>query len=155
MGQNILSVNEEKDRARAQAATLLEFIGEMLASLAQTEASVESWDEAERGDPKVWQQVAAYEEVQDEIRNSALSVEVRTDWHNVGAVDAAKPTHYKILLCWGGPAVQIIGTLDDYNQPNSAVLQYQDWFTEWMDYPLTQAEEQTLMKYAQHFYFDE
>jgi hypothetical protein len=27
-------------------------------------------------------------------------------------------------------------------------LQYQDWFTEWMDYPLTDAEEQTVITYA-------
>jgi hypothetical protein len=84
-----------------------------------------------------------------------LSVEVRTDWHTVGAVEAAKPTHYKILLCWGGPSVQIVGTLDDSNQPDSATLQYQDWFTEWMDYPLTDEEEQVVMKYAQQCYFDE
>ena len=62
---------------------------------------------------------------------------------------------YKILLCWGGPAVQILGTLDDSNQPDSARLQYQDWFTEWTDYLLTKEEEQTLMKYAQQFYFDQ
>ncbi len=41
-----------------------------------------------------------------------------------------------------------------YNQPDSARLQYQDWFTEWIDYPLTDAEEETLMKYAQQLYFD-
>ena len=64
------------------------------------------------------------------ITDDVLSVEVRTDWHTVGAVEACKPTHYKILLCWGGPAVQIIGTLDAYNQPDSAKLQYQDWFTD-------------------------
>jgi hypothetical protein len=84
-----------------------------------------------------------------------LSVEVRTDWHTVGAVEAAKPTHYKILLCWGGPAVQIVGTLDEYNQPDSVRLQYQDWFTEWTDFLLTDEEEQMVIKYAQQCYFDE
>jgi hypothetical protein len=72
----------------------------------------------------------------------------------VGAVEACKPTHYKILLCTGGPAVQIVGTLDGGNQPDSARLQYQDWCTEWTNYPLTDAEEETLMKYAQQFYFE-
>jgi hypothetical protein len=50
--------------------------------------------------------------------------------------------------------VQIIGTLDEHNQPDSATLQFQDWFTEWMDYPLTDTEEETLIKYAQQFSFD-
>ena len=49
---------------------------------------------------------------------------------------------------------QIVGTLDDANAPDSAKLQYQDWFTEWTNYPLTDAEEETLIKYAQQFYFD-
>jgi hypothetical protein len=84
-----------------------------------------------------------------------LSVEVRTDWHAVGAMEAAKPTHYKLLLCWGGPAVQIIGTLDEHNQPDSARLQCQDRFTPWIDCVLTDAEEQTLLTYAREFWFDE
>ena len=73
----------------------------------------------------------------------------------MGAVEACKPTDYKILLCWGGPAVQIIGTLDEFNEPKSAELQYRDWFTEWMNYPLSQEEETTVVKFAREFYFDE
>jgi hypothetical protein len=95
------------------------------------------------------------DEAREAITDDALSVEVRTDWHGVGAVEAANPTHYKILLCWGGPAVQIGGTLDQHNQPDSAQLQYQDWFTEWMNYPLTDDDQQTLLTYAQQFYFDQ
>jgi len=77
---------------------------------------------------------------------------VRSDWHTPG--DTADAGEYKILLCWGGPSVQILGVLDEHRQPYSAVLQYQDWFTEWMDYPLTDAEEQMLVMYAQQFYFE-
>ena len=73
----------------------------------------------------------------------------------MGAVEAAKPTHYKILLCWGGPAVQIVGTLDQYNQPDNAQLQHQDWFTEWTNYPLTHDDQQTLITYVQQFSFDQ
>jgi hypothetical protein len=73
----------------------------------------------------------------------------------VGAVNAAKPTHYKLLLCWGGPAVQIVGTLDDYNQPDSAELQHQDWFTEWTPFPISAEMEATLIAYAAEFYFDQ
>jgi hypothetical protein len=51
--------------------------------------------------------------------------------------------------------VQILGALDEHGQPYSAELQYQDWFTEWMDYSLTDTEEQMLVMYAQQFYFDQ
>ena len=78
-----------------------------------------------------------WNEAREAILDDPLTVEVRTDWHRVGAVEAAKPTHYKILLCWGGPAVQIVGTLDAHNQPESAALEHQDWFTEWTTYPLS------------------
>jgi hypothetical protein len=94
------------------------------------------------------------DEARETITDNVLSVDVRTDWHGVGAVEACKPTHYKILLCWGGPAVQIVGTLNEYNQPASARLQYQDWFTEWMDYQMTDEEAQTLLTFAQQFYFE-
>ena len=49
---------------------------------------------------------------------------------------------------------RVAGTLDDSNQPDSAKLQYQDWFTEWTDYPLTDAEEETVITYAQQFSFE-
>jgi hypothetical protein len=50
--------------------------------------------------------------------------------------------------------VQIIGELDDHNEPYSVRLQYQDWFTEWTNYPLTALREEWLLKYAQQFSFD-
>jgi hypothetical protein len=155
MVQNFTRVNEETERARDQAAAQLAGITEMMQRLEAADAGPEQFDVANHGDSGPWQHAKEYEEVREEIVTSALSVEVCTDWHGVGAVDAAKPTHYKILLCWGGPAVQIIGTLDDFNYPDRAQLQYQDWFTEWLDYPLTQEEEETVVKYACEFYFDE
>lgn len=61
---------------------------------------------------------------------------------------------YFILLCTGGPAVRIIGDLDEHDQPETANLQYQDWGTPWTDYPLTQQQKETLLEYASHFYFE-
>ena len=140
-------VNEDTERARQQAGAQLASIEDMVKCLEHAEecADIECGADCPHD----------VDEAQEAIRDDALSVDVRTDWHGVGAVEAAKPTHYKILLCWGGPAVQIVGTLDEHNQPDSASLQYQDWFTEWMDYPLTKEEAQTLITYAQQFYFDQ
>jgi hypothetical protein len=134
------------ERARAQAATQLESIEDLVKCLEHAE---ECTNPACGADCP--HEVDAAREA---ITEDALAVEVRTDWHGVGAIEAAKPTHYKILLCWGGPAVQITGTLDEYNQPDSARLQYQDWFTEWMDYLLTDEEANILLTFAQQFYFD-
>jgi hypothetical protein len=138
---------KEENRAREQAGAQLGSIEELVTCLAHAQEC----DDTACGADCPHDENVAREAITDDV----LSVEVRTDWHTVGAVEAAKPTHYKILLCWGGPAVQIIGTLDAYNQPDSARLQYQDWFTEWMDYPLTDEKEQRVIKYAQQCYFDE
>ena len=138
---------KEENRARQQAAAQLASIEELVTCLEHAQEC----DDAACGADCPHDEDTAREAITDDV----LSVEVRTDWHTVGAVEAAKPTHYKILLCWGGPAVQIVGTLDAYNRPDSAKLQYQDWFTTWLDYPLTKAEVETVVKYAQQFYFDQ
>jgi hypothetical protein len=144
------------ERARAQAGAQLASIEELVRCLQHAEEfeARQNCEESSEGDC-IQGCMHEAEAAQVTIQEDALSVDVRTDWHGVGAIEACKPTDYKILLCWGGPAVQIIGTLDDYNQPDSAQLQYQDWFTEWMDYPLTEEEEETVITYAQQFYFDE
>ena len=59
---------------------------------------------------------------------------------------------YEILLCWGGPACRIIGDLDEHNEPETAQLQYQDWFTTWTEYP---CDEETLLEYTRYFYFEQ
>jgi hypothetical protein len=138
---------KDLERARQQAAAQMASIEERVACLEHADVC----DDSACGADCPHDENAAREAITDDV----LSVEVRTDWHTVGAVEACKPTDYKILLCWGGPAVQIIGTLDAHNQPDSAGLQYQDWFTEWTDYQLTQEEKVTVLKYAQQFYFDQ
>lgn len=100
------------------------------------------------------------EEARQAIDEDALSVEVRSGWHNPCHPDkeAAKASEYRILLCTGGPAVQIVGDLDGFNQPETARLQFQDWFTPWTDLhwsELPAKAEDTLLEYARHFWFGE
>ena len=147
MDANSNHVNETEERAKAQAQAQLSAIEDLVKCLEHAE----SCDTADCGADCPHDEDKARQSIFD----AALSVDVRTDWHGVDAVEACKPTHYKILLCWGGPAVQIVGTLDGFNVPDSAMLQYQDWFTEWTNYPLTDAEAETLMKYTQQFPFDQ
>jgi len=96
------------------------------------------------------------------IEEDPLSVEVRSNWHSPGSeilddfsidADAIPYTEYKILLCTGGPAVRITGTLSQHSQPDSAVIEYQDWGTPWTELQVPRSEELTMIQYANCFYF--
>ncbi len=90
--------------------------------------------------------------ISERIGEDPLSVEVRTGWHIPAEDD--KPTEYNILLCTSGPAVRIIGDLDQYSQPETAKLEYQGWSTPWTRYGNTTSEEdEALLTYARQFYF--
>jgi hypothetical protein len=146
MEANLNRVNETEERAEQQAGAQLTSIEELVKCLEHAEECTDPVCGADRPND--------VDEARQAILDDPLSVEVRGEWHTPGAIDACAPYEYKILLCWGGPAVQIIGTLDTHNQPDSARLQYQDWFSEWTNYALTATEEETLIKYAQQFPFD-
>lgn len=100
--------------------------------------------------PEAWHDRDAAREA---IEQDPLSVEVRGDWHTPGDEEGAQPTEYNILLGTGGPAMRIIGDLNQYNQPESAHYEYQDWFKPWTRARLSGAEEDILLKYAQVFYY--
>lgn len=126
---------EKKDdnRAEEQAQAQYESIAEMVKRLNSEDEKIA---EAARA----------------EIEEDALSVQVRSDWHTPGDKEAG-PTEYEILLCTGGPAVRIIGELGRYNEPETATIQYQDWFTSWTDW--RGADEEILLQYVRCFYFGE
>lgn len=86
--------------------------------------------------------------IQRQIDEMPLSVETRTGWSEVGGPGEAG--EYRILLAWGGPAVQITGDLTSYGEPDSAALQFQGWGTGWQNVP---ADEIVLLDFARCFYF--
>lgn len=94
-----------------------------------------------------------YEKTMETIQDDPIHVEVRSGWHIPGAEIDSHNEEYNILFCTGGPAVRIIGGLDEYNEPQSATLEYQDWGTPWTE--LKEANEDTLLQYANCFYFGE
>jgi hypothetical protein len=53
------------------------------------------------------------EDAERAIYETPLSIEVRSDWQNIGEELVA--TNFTILLCTGGPACRIVGELDDKN----------------------------------------
>lgn len=129
---------KEDNRSKEQALAQLESIVKMIAALEK--AKDENDD-------------AAIEAAQNAIQCDPLSAEVRTDWHSPGDEDT-KPTHFRILLCTGGPAVQITGELSIYGEPETAELEHQDWFIPWTRCcNNTEQQYAALLAYAQEFYF--
>lgn len=91
------------------------------------------------------------DDAREAILEDALSVEVRSNWHTPGS--EAGNTEYCISLSTGGPASRVVGELNKWSEPETARLEVQDWFQPWTEY--TQADEDTLLAYAQCFYFGE
>ena len=119
------------DNSRHQAEVQLASIKEML-------QAVENATDDER------------EAARTAIYDDPLAVDVRSGWVNVWAAEF-EPVEYRVLLCTGGPAVQLEGELDDMNQPYNVQLQHQDWFEPWQTVPLTAEDTETLLTYVRHF----
>lgn len=94
------------------------------------------------------------EDAEQRILEDALSVDVRSDWHNPHEDDDG-PSGFRILLCTGGPAVQIRGELNQYGEPCRAWLEYQDWGTPWTERANREGDQDALIEYASQFYFGE
>ena len=131
-------MSDGNSQAKAQLASVIEMV-EALAK-AEEDKDDDAWDEAERA-----------------IHEDALEISVRSDWHNPGIDpnEASAPVEYYILLCTGGPAVRIIGELNEHGEPFTADLQYQDWSTPWSTIPTVEEEKQAMLRYAQCFYWGE
>ncbi len=94
------------------------------------------------------------EDAETRIQEDALSVLVRCGWHEpTNCGDAIKPEEFELLLCTGGPAVRILGELNEHCEPSRAWLEVQDWGTPWTRY--FDIEQDTLLAYARCFYFGE
>ena len=90
------------------------------------------------------------DQLRESILNSALSVEFRSGWETFK--EDFEPKEFKILLSWGGPALRVIGELDNYG-PVNPKLQYQDWGTLWTDLEITEDQQEALNWFCNCFYF--
>jgi len=160
----------EKNHAKEQAKAQLESIVEMVKRLEHcrdcdgedcelTDKEIYAgmnlfYKEGDKATEEERQEYHDEEAARQSISEDPLSVEVRSEWHTPGEDEA--PTEYTILLCTGGPAVRIIGELDEHGQPETATIEYQDWFTPWERYgDISDEEDETLLTYAQQFYYRE
>ena len=71
---------------------------------------------------------ASQEDALQAMLENPLDISFRSGW---GSAEDMTPEEFYILLCTGGPAVRIIGDLDEYGQPCRAWFEYQDWGTPW------------------------
>ena len=88
------------------------------------------------------------EEAAQAILDDPLSMQVRSDWHAPG--EEAPNGEFELLLGTGGPAVRIVGDLDN-NEPSNARLEVQNWSKPWMEYHWT--DKEVLLDYCRCFYF--
>ncbi|MDV7146035.1 hypothetical protein R3X27_25490 [Tropicimonas sp. TH_r6] len=92
-------------------------------------------------------------EARERILEDALSVEVREPWHSPGGTHDG-PCEYRLLLATGGPAVRITGRLDACHEPETAVLEVQDWFLPWAAFETNLEDDEALLAYAGSFVFN-
>ena len=141
MKTKVTEKEKEDFRSERQAAAQFDSIKDM----------VEALKDAEKADND-----KAREDAEQTIHEDVLSVEVRSGWYQPGSTDGTeKPEQFTILLCTGGPAVRIIGDLDQYGQPESARIEHQDWGTPWTEYRINAEDEEVLLTYCRQFYFGE
>lgn len=128
--------------ARRQARLQLMNIQSMLQEFDNALAKVNNGNESPEVD-------AAIQRIQED----PLSVELREAWYVWGCKpNDEPPIEYRILLCAGGPAVRIVGDLDDDGIPCAAHLEFQDWFTPWKEYRLNVTQEQQVLRYVKCIY---
>lgn len=131
-----------------EAQELAQEIDDATAALAQ-------WDK-DNGE-ELAELVRLAEEFPDEdaarerIQEAPLSVQVRSDWTDPGQpMEAAE---FEILLSTGGPALRIVGELDEHREPCRAWMEHQDWGTPWTRF--FDVERETLLTFCRQFHFGE
>ena len=103
--------------------------------------------------PTTIEQEEEIEQTKESILNSALSVEFRSGWtSNPNNIELEE---FKILLTWGGPALRVIGDLNQYKEPENIKMQFQDWGTCWTDFQITENQQEALNWFCSCFYFGE
>lgn len=91
------------------------------------------------------------EDARERIHEDALSVEVRSDWESSASEFTA--SEFRILLCTGGPHVELVGDLDR-GTPSRVRVIYKDWGTRGEYFP-DSSEREAIETYCAQFYFGE
>jgi len=152
--------NRAKDQAKAQAEAITTWHAAFLfcdsegQDISALPADVQSFLKEEMDwDPEEPEHESICDAIREMVLQDALSAQVRTEWHSLG--DNPELGQYKLLLCTGGPAVQIRGELCN-GEPEHAYLEFQDWFTPWEPYEdTTEEQDAALLWYAEQFRWEQ
>lgn len=91
------------------------------------------------------------EDVIDTVKDNALSVEVRSTWTT--NTESFEAEEFRIVLCTGGPHVEIRGNIGLHGQPEDPEVYSSDWFEGLQRFPL--ADYDALEWFCGLFYFGE
>lgn len=92
------------------------------------------------------------EAVETEIHEYPLSIELAG---KAPIGQQIKPDRFEILLSTGGPAVRIVGELNDYGEAESATIEAQDWFKPWTAAGHQEIDDDKVLAFCNCFYFGE
>ena len=117
--------------------------------------SLREWAEANIKELEELEEAACDNTSEDEARevilHDALSVEVRSGW--TSSKEEFEPEEFRIVLCTGGPHVELVGDLDS-GTPSRIRVRYRNWGTSG-DYFPSSDELKALETYCAEFYFGE
>jgi hypothetical protein len=161
--EHTMKAQSTESNSESQARAQFESIEQMVKLLSSARIGAEN----ATSDDRLCQ--ATLEQAEQAIQQDPLSIEVRSGWatleHWARTVNTLltdrepheklMPEEFNILLCTGGPAVRIIGTLSEHGEPESARLEHQDWGTPWTEYRLSGEQQDILLAYCRCFYFGE
>lgn len=149
---NEIEMQEENNYAKQQAISQVQSIVGLIAAyncdfdrLEQLRDERSDWLDDNANDSALWAsahpseaeelaeleaQAGEYEDqdsVHDAIMEDPLSVEVRSAWTTLDDTDNMTPAEYRIVLCTGGPHVELVGDLDTNGEPTRVRVLYSDW----------------------------
>lgn len=147
--------------SKAQAQAQFDCIYEMVQAyemdwvrLEELRENADDLDEEDTLELKELSEIAGDYEDQDAVieamLDNALSCEVRSGWSD--NPEGLTAEEFRIVLCTGGPHVEIMGELNEFKEPDRAWIQFTDWGT---PMALLASEGEVLLTYCQQFYFGE
>lgn len=159
------------DRAKLQAIAQMESVFAMVAALECDYDELEDLrnlkEDHEPDAPKSWDETypamaekldeleeaangcTDREEAEQAIQEDPLSVEIRSDWCSPG--ETMEAGEFRIVLCTGGPHVELVGDLDR-GTPSRVRCLYKDWGDSG---ELYQFDHDAVLTYCSQFYFGE
>ena len=135
-------MSDAKNQAKAQVNSIVELIQYL------------DWDWDGLADDEIPEDCdyESREDVEQAIQEKPLSVEVRSGWES--SFHAFTADEFRIILCTGGPHVEIRGDLGPHWVPQDVKVFYADWY-EKGEYILSDEEREAVTEFCQQFYFGE